>query len=155
MIPARGSQRRISKKETPSGDLHQAGFFVPSPIMHRPLRRISSLWRMDAEIGTDRFLDFQIVRRCRTAAGALERARLLSTILKNFRSLEGNKTARHHAIEHRRETVDLFLRVDDLNYDRQILRKAQSLAGMNAARMAESDVAAQDGCTAEVHLPRL
>jgi len=26
---------------------------------------------------------------------------------------------------------------------------------MNAARMAESDMAAQDGCTAEVHLPRL
>jgi hypothetical protein len=75
--------------------------------------------------------------------------------LKNFRSLHGDETARHHAIEYRQESVDLFLRVDDFNHDRQILREAQDLRCMNAARMAESDMTAQDGCATEVHLPRL
>jgi hypothetical protein len=58
------------------------------------------------------------------------------------------ETARHHAIEHGQESVDLFLRVDDLDHDRQILRKTQDLCGVNTARMAESDMAAQDGCAA-------
>ena len=54
-----------------------------------------------------------------------------------------------------RKVFNLFLRVDDLDDDRQILREPQELGGMNTARMAESDMATQDGCTAEVHLPRL
>src|ERR1700680_2149416 len=81
--------------------------------------------------------------------------RSLASILKNFRPLHGDEAARHHAIEYRQEGVDLFLRVDDLNHDRQILREAQDLRRMNTARMAESDMAAQDGCATEVHLPRL
>src|ERR1700675_1967777 len=59
----------------------------------------------------------------------------LASILKNFRSLHGDETARHHAIEYRQESVDLFLRVDDLNHDRQILREAQDLRCMNTARV--------------------
>jgi hypothetical protein len=40
-------------------------------------------------------------------------------------------TARHHAIKYRQEGVDFFLRVDDLDHYRKILREAQKLAGIS------------------------
>ena len=93
--------------------------------------------------------------RCRRGPRILEWTGLLSSILENFRSFERNETARHHAIKYGQECIDFFPGIDDLNHDRQILREAQKLAGMNAAGMAESDVASQDSCAGEVHLPRL
>src|ERR1700738_3233165 len=81
-------------------------------------------------------LDFQIMGRRRRGTGGLERASLPSSILKNLGSLYGNEPARHHAVKHRQESVNLFLRVDDLYHDRQILREAQELRSVNTAGMA-------------------
>ena len=51
-------------------------------------------------------------------------------------------------VEHGQESVDFFLLVDDLDNYSQILRESQNLGGMNTARMAESDMAAQNSCAA-------
>jgi hypothetical protein len=79
----------------------------------------------------------------------------LRTILKNLNLLGGHETARHHAIKYGQERVDLFLCVDDLDHNWQILREAQDLRGMNVARMAEPDMSPQDRSTAKSHLARL
>jgi hypothetical protein len=85
----------------------------------------------------------------------LERTSFLSSILKNLGSLYGDETARHHAVKDRQESVDLFLGIDDLNHDRQVLRQTQEPVGMDTTRVPESNVATQDSCAAEVHFPRL
>jgi len=44
------------------------------------------------------------------------------SVLENLNLFYGDQTARHHAVEHWQECVDLVLRIDNLYHDRQILR---------------------------------
>src|SRR5262249_40813121 len=77
------------------------------------------------------------------------------SILKDLDLFNGDEPARHHLVEDGQEGVDRLLRVYDLDDHRQVLGEAQDLGRMDAARMAESDVAAQHRGAAQVHFPRL
>jgi hypothetical protein len=47
-----------------------------------------------------------------------------------------------HRVEHRQECVDLFLSIDNLDYDRQVLAQPQHLGGMQRAALAKAHWAA-------------
>jgi hypothetical protein len=51
------------------------------------------------------------------------------------------------------ECVDLFLAVDDLDDERQVLRQADDLGRVQHARMSEAHGTAQDGGPGDMHLP--
>ena len=53
-----------------------------------------------------------------------------------------------------KERIDLFPRVDDFDDDRQILRQAKNLRGVDAGGVTETDLAAQHRRAGKVHLPR-
>src|SRR5579863_4239867 len=76
-------------------------------------------------------------------------------VAQHLHLLEGDETARHHLLEHRHERLDVVLAVDDLDHDRQILRQAQDLGGMQAARLAVAERPTQHGRAGEMQLARL
>src|SRR5579871_2374888 len=76
-------------------------------------------------------------------------------VLEDLHLLERDQAARHHPIEHRQERIDLLLRVDDLDHDRQVLGEAQDLGRVDVARMPEPDVPTQHRGAAELHFPGL
>src|SRR5882724_12649990 len=51
--------------------------------------------------------------------------RLVLAVLQDLHALNGHEAARHHAVEHRQEGVDLVLGIDDLDHHRQLLRQPQ------------------------------
>ena len=57
----------------------------------------------------------------RAARSLTYRSRLCLAVLQNLHLLDGDETARHHAVEHGQEGIDLLLRVHDFDDDRQIL----------------------------------
>lgn len=73
--------------------------------------------------------------------------------MKDLNLFYGHEAARHHAVQYRKEGVDFFLRIDDLDHHRQILGKAQDLGRMNVARMTKADMASQHSRSAKMHLP--
>src|SRR6516165_1217024 len=73
-------------------------------------------------------------------------------VLQHLNLFQRDEAARDHAVEHRQEGVDLLLRVDDLDHDRQVLRQAQDFGGVDVARMAEAHRTAQDRGASELHL---
>ena len=74
-------------------------------------------------------------------------------VLQDLHFLYRDQSTRHHAVEHWQEGIDFLLCIDDLDYDRQILRKAKDFGGVYAARMPEPDLPSQDGRTADAHFP--
>src|SRR5579883_844302 len=96
----------------------------------------------------------QIVEISRDAREPTGSARL-RPVVEHLDLLDRDQSTRHHGVEERQECIDLLLGIDDLDHDRQILRQAQDLGGVNAARMAEADSPAQNRRPAQLHLPGL
>src|SRR5215472_264411 len=82
----------------------------------------------------------------------LRSASLRLAVLQHLHLFQRDEAARNHAVEHRQEGVDLLLRVDDLDHDRQVLRQAQDFGGVDVARMAKAHRTAQDRGAGELHL---
>ncbi len=76
-------------------------------------------------------------------------------VLQHLDFFERNQSAAHHRVDGLHKPLDFFLRVDDLDHERQIFGEAQDLRRVQAAGVPESHRAAQHGRAAEMHLAGL
>ena len=76
-------------------------------------------------------------------------------VLHNLHPFHGHQGAAQHALDQGQEGLDLVARVDDLDDDRQVLRQAQDLGGVQVAGMSEAGDAAQHGSAGQPRLARL
>ena len=121
--------------------------------MERQLFYAPTTYGYEAEL-KDRLKRFAELRK--TAQQGLARfARTALAIADHLDLLGGDQRAAHDGLDGGDEFFDLLLPVHDLDDERQILRQAQDLGGVQMARMAEAHRPAQHGGAGEAHLAGL
>jgi hypothetical protein len=57
----------------------------------------------------------------------------------DLRSLEGDQATTHHWLQMRKESINPFLRIDDLDHDWQIRGKPEDIRPMHTTRSPETE----------------
>src|SRR6516162_1497514 len=70
-------------------------------------------------------------------------------------TLQGDQAAAHHWFQIRKECIDLFRYIDNLNHHREIHGKSKNLCGVHVTGLPEAQETADDSSACQTHVPRL
>src|SRR5271157_325728 len=117
----------------------------PLPSYLLPPRRVTS-----AKAGAFAYEDE--LRRLRPLSAVYGFSKRLVSIMYDLHSLERDQATAHHWLQMRKESINLFLRIDDLDNDWQIRRKPEDLRGMHMTRPPETQKTSKHCRTCQMQL---